>query len=38
VLKGSMLASGIKLRRRAIVIPSNELVRYKLNTLIASEA
>jgi len=33
-----MLASNIKLGRGAIVIPSNELVRCKLNTLIASEA
>jgi len=33
-----MLASGIKLGRGAIIIPSNELAGYKLNTLIASEA
>jgi len=33
-----MLASNIKLRRGAIVILSNELVRYKLDTLIASKA
>jgi len=33
-----MLASNIKLRRGAIIIPSNKLARYKLNTLIASEA
>jgi len=32
VLKGSILVRG------AIVIPGNELARYKLNTLIASEA
>jgi len=32
VLKGSILARG------AIIIPSNKLARYKLNTLIASEA
>jgi len=32
VLKGSMLVKG------AIVIPSNKLARYKLNTLIASKA
>jgi len=32
VLEGSMLARG------AIIIPSNELARYKLNTLIASKA
>jgi hypothetical protein len=38
VLEGSILARGIKLRRGAIVIPNNELARYKLNTLIASEA
>jgi hypothetical protein len=33
VLKGSILASSIKLRREAVVIPSKEL-----NTLIASKA
>jgi len=33
-----MLASGIKLRRGAVIILSNKLARYKLNTLIASEA
>jgi hypothetical protein len=38
MLKGSMLASSIKLRRGAIIILSNKLIRCKLNTLIASEA
>jgi hypothetical protein len=38
VLKGSILASSIKLRREAVVIPSKELARCKLNTLIASKA
>jgi len=38
VLKGNILASGIKLRRGAIVIPNNELARCKLDTLIASKA
>jgi len=33
-----MLASNIKLKRGAIVIPNNELARCKLNTLIANEA
>jgi len=33
-----MLASNIKLRRGAVIIPGNELARCKLNTLIASEA
>ena len=38
MLEGSMLASSIELRRGAIVIPGKELVRCKLDTLIASEA
>jgi hypothetical protein len=38
VLKGSILASNIKLKRRAIIIFNNELARYKLNILIASKA
>ena len=38
MLKGSILVSNIKLRRGAIIIPSNKLIGYKLNTLIANEA
>jgi len=33
-----MLASGIELRRGAVVIPGNELAGCKLDTPIASEA
>jgi hypothetical protein len=38
VLEGSILASGIELGRGAIVIPGNELARYKLDIPIASKA
>jgi hypothetical protein len=33
-----MLAIGVELKRGAIVILSNELARWKLDTLIASDA